>query len=183
MELKIWAKSFFSIYRFLDKLAKTIDSYVDIRACSCFYKNISSIVLCDTLRVSHDITALTNKKINLINVKVLTEKMLLVLPSNQARFVILKYFENKTFDETAERMEVSIRSVLRWNSDVMKKCEQYLIKNNFDEERLLDLIGNEKWILDVVKDLEEDEKNKHQKRILYFKILKEAEKSLKELMI
>ena len=123
MELKVWVKTFFSIYRWLDKLAKAVDDYVSLRGVSCYYKNLRSITLCSTEKVAHDITGLMNKKINLINIKVLCDKLLCALPENLARFVVAKYIDNHTFEKVSEILQVNIRTTMRWNVVVFEKCK------------------------------------------------------------
>lgn len=183
MELKVWVKTFFSIFRWLERLTKAIDDYVLIRGTSCYYKNLSSITLCSTTKVVNDITGLMNKKINLINIKILIEKMLQNLSSDHARFVVAKYVDNHTFEETAQILEVSTRTALRWNLVVLEKCGKYLKSLGYTDAKLKDLIGHEKWVLAVAKKLKQEDMIKHTKKLSYFAILHEAEKEYKSFMI
>lgn len=183
MEIKIWVKTFFSIYRWLDKLAKAVDEYVTLRGVSCFNKNLRSITLCSTEKVAHDITELINKKINLINIKHLCDKLLRDLQSNLARFMIAKYVDGHTFEKVAEIMNVNIRTTQRWNSVAIEKCQYLMEKWGFNNSRILELIDYEKWILEVAKSIEKQQKNKHSKKLTYFVIFHEAEKAYKKFMI
>lgn len=183
MLLEVWAKTFFLIYKCLDKLAKSIDIYVNIRASSCFYKNLKSITLCSTEKVCEDITALTNKKIDLINIKHITEILLKSLPEKAARFVILKYIEEKTFEETASILEISTRTANRWNISVLEKSAKILKSLGYNNNKLLSLIGGEKWVLSVANKVIEEDKIKHSTKLTYFVILHEAEKEYKRHLI
>ncbi|MBO5310189.1 MAG: hypothetical protein J6A98_03220 [Clostridia bacterium] len=183
MELKVWVKTFFSIYRWLEKLAKAVDGYVTIRGVSCFYKNLRNITLCGTEKVVQDITGLMNKKISLINIKHLCDKLLCALPENLARFVIAKYVDDHTFEEVAKILDVNIRTTLRWNVAVLEKCTVKLQNWGWTHEKILHLIDHEKWILDLAKDIEIQQEINHSKKLAFFAIYHEAEKSYKKFMI
>lgn len=183
MELKVWVKTFFSIYKWLDKLAKSVDGYVALRGVSCFYKNLNSISLCNTEKVVRDITGLMNKKINLINIKHICDKMLCNLPEKFARFVIAKYVDNHTFEEVANILDINIRTAMRWNVAVVQQCQVFLQNWGYTESKILNLIDYEKWIIDVAKNIKLQEENNHSKKIAYFMIFHEAEKAYKKYMI
>lgn len=183
MEIKVWVKTFFSIYRWLDKLAKAVDDYVSLRGVSCYYKNLRSITLCSSEKVAVDITGLMNKKINLINIKVLCDKLLCALPENLARFVIAKYIDNHTFEKVSEILHVNIRTTMRWNVVVFEKCKILLHQWGYTEEKILALFDHEKWIMEVAKNIEVQQENKHSKKLTYFVIYHEAEKAYKKFMI
>ena len=183
MELKVWVKTFFSIYRWLDKLAKVVDNYVSLRGVSCYYKNLRSITLCATEKVATDITGLMNKKINLINIKVLCDKLLRALPENLARFVVAKYIDDHTFEEVAEILGVNIRTTMRWNLVSVEKSALLLEKWGYCQKKLLELLDYEKWIVEVAKSIEQQQETKHAKKLTYFVICHEAEKAYKNFMI
>lgn len=182
MKLKIWAKTFFSIYRCLSSLAKSIDNYVEIRANSCFHSTLSRLTLCQTERVFNDITTLINKKINLINIKALTEKLLLNLPEKYARFLVLKYIDGLTFEKTAECLGFTSRTAMRWNISVLNRCSNILRSWGYTNEKLLDFVGREHWIVNLFNKLLIEE-NQHSTKIAFFVLINEAEKEYKKYMI
>lgn len=179
MLLDMWAKTFFVIYKCLDRLAKTIDSYIEIRALSSCFKSLKDISRCTTDRIWNDMTDLMNKKITLINLKCLTEKLLMILPEKASRFVIMKYVEDKTYEEVAKRMDISLRTAMRWNNSVLEKSGKILKGFGYDHKNICKLIDNEQWILAVFNSVMEEEKNKHTTKLSYFVVLREAEKEYK----
>ena len=126
MELKIWAKTFFSVYRILNKLASSIDKFVEIKAYSSFYTSIQNLPANNMIKVSEDLTCLINKKITLINIKLLTEKILANIGEEYARFIILRYIENKKFCDISEILHISMRTALRWNKSALEKSAKIL---------------------------------------------------------
>lgn len=182
MELKIWAKSFFSIYRCLATLIKSLDGYIDIRANSCFYSTLSRLTLCRTEKVFNDITALMNKKITLLNIKWLTEKLLSSLDEKSARFLVLKYIDGYTFEKTAESLEISTRTAMRWNVSVLNKCADILRAWGYSHKKMLDFVGNEKWIVDFYNKILQEE-NQHAKKVAVIMILNEVQKEYRKYMV
>jgi hypothetical protein len=182
MELKIWAKSFFSIYRCLNSLIKSLDGYIDIRASTCFYSTLSRLALCGTEKVFNDITALMNKKITLLNIKCLTEKLLSSLPESSARFLILKYIDGYTFEKTAESLEISTRTAMRWNISVLNRCAEILNAWGYTHKKMLEFVNNEKWIVDFYNKLLHEE-NQHSKKVAVILILNEVQKEYRKYMV
>ena len=182
MELKIWAKSFFSIYRCLNSLIKSLDGYIDIRASTCFYSTLSRLTLCGTEKVFNDITTLINKKITLLNVKMLTEKLLSSLPENSARFLVLKYIDGYTFEKTAQSLEISTRTAMRWNISVLNKCADLLRGWGYSHKKMLDFVDNEKWIVEFYNNLLQEE-NHHAKKVAVILILNEVQKEYRKYMV
>ena len=182
MELKIWAKSFFSIYRCLNILAKSIDDFVEVRASTSFYSSLSRLTLCGTEKVFNDITALINKKITFLNIKCLTEKLLSSLPESSAKFLVLKYIDGYTFEKTAEVLEISTRTAMRWNITVLNRCAEILRAWGYSHKKMLEFVNNEKWIVDFYNKLLQEE-NQHAKKVSVILILNEVQKECKKYMV
>lgn len=176
MELKIWAKTFFSVYRILNKLASSIDKFVEIKAYSSFYTSIANLPANNMMKVSEDLTCLINKKITLINIKLLTEKILANIGEEYARFIILRYIENKKFCEISEALHISIRTALRWNNSSLESSAKILRENGFNVDKIKKLVNNEKWLFEVYEKLKVEAVQKHQSQTIYSSILKSATK-------
>lgn len=159
MNLNIWAKTFFSIYRCLDRLATAADRYVKVNAYKSFGTTLNNISATRTEKLSDNIIKLMNKKITLINIKILTEQMLMALPKNQARLVIMKYIDNKSLEERAELFKTSVRTVMRWDNAIIEACASFLQENGYDGVKLVSILGNEKWILKVAEKIVREEQS------------------------
>ena len=122
-----------------------------------------------------------NKKINLINIKCLVEKLLLALPEKNARFLVLKYIDGQTFLETSRCLGISERTAMRWNITVLNKCSNILRCWGYSDEKMLDFVGREKWIVNLYNKLLQEE-NQHSTKITFFVLLNEAEKEYKKYM-
>ena len=182
MELKIWAKSFFSIYRCLSTLVKSIDDFVEVRASTSFYSSLNRLTLCRTEKVFSDITALINKKITFLNIKCLVEKLLSSLPESSARFLVLKYIDGYTFEKTAESLEISTRTAMRWNITVLNRCSEILRSWGYSHKKMLEFVNHEKWIIDFYNKLLQ-EQNQHAKRVSVILILNDVQKECRKYMV
>jgi len=149
MSVKHMVKTIFTVYRFLDKLASSIDKIVETRALNSYYVSLENTSYNDISKVTNDILELTERKITLINLKVLANEMLKFLDKDYARLIIMKYIENKPYFEIAEKLNISERTVTRWHNNAVVLCNFYLQDNGYTLNKLLNLLKNEKWILQV----------------------------------
>ena len=181
MKLNIWAKTFFSIYRCLDKLTKAIDSYVKSRAYASFATPLANITFNSTQNITQNLVDLINKKITLINIKLLVEEILLGIPKKYSKYIIQRYFENNSFLKITKRFNVSIRTIARWDKKVLEYAAEYLKLNKYTSAKLASLIGKEKWIYDLVKTGIENSSHKGYKPSFAI-IMKKAHKEYSRIM-
>ena len=146
-------KTIFSVYRFLDKIADSIDKIVETRALNACYMDLNNSAFNDVTAVSEDILELTQRKITLINLKVLTISMIKNLDKDYARLIILKYIENRPYIKISEIMNISERTITRWHGNAIVSSCFYLEKEGYNLNKLLDMLKNEKWILQTYQAL------------------------------
>lgn len=151
MNLKNWIQTMFSVYGCLENLIETIDKYVEMKTLSSMYSNLMNLGKNCTLKVFDDVTKLINKKIVLLNLKFVSEKVLENLPSSLARFIILKYIEERRLDEIAEIMEKSTRTVARYNAEAISRARKILSRYGYDENKFFNMCHTEKWLLEICK--------------------------------
>ncbi|MDD2445752.1 MAG: sigma-70 region 4 domain-containing protein [Clostridia bacterium] len=149
MNMKNMVKTIFTVYRFLDKLASSIDKIVETRALNSFYVSLDNISYNDISKVTNEILELTERKVTLINLKVLANEVLKVLDKDYARLIIMKYIENKPYLEIAEKLNISERTVRRWHNNAIVLCAFYLQDNKYTLNKFLSLLKKEKWILQI----------------------------------
>lgn len=93
------------------------------------------------------ITDLTNYKIDLINLKVLVMDMINSLPYKYRQVARKRYIERKKVHDIAKMLGLSIRSIFRLLEDLPEVCNEYFIKNGFDDDWFLKTYGNQKWLM------------------------------------
>lgn len=148
MQLKIWCKTFLNIYRSLEKITTAIDKIVLTSGL-----NMSA----DVYFTANKIIELTNRKITLINLKLLIEKQLSELPSIYAKLLILKYVDRVRGEDIALAFNISNRTFFRRHNAALKSFELCLKRNGKDHDTLLEFCKKEAWIIDLYNKLYEQE--------------------------
>lgn len=127
-----WCNAMLVAYSSLPQIVKDIERSIDLRVKSGFgsrhlYYGIS------TEELLTGILNLNQRKIRLINIKVLVDKSLQALSEREQEFIKLKFFIKKPLREVAERLGVSLRTAFRIYDRVMERVEYALHRMGFDE--------------------------------------------------
>jgi|LGOV01.1.fsa_nt_gb hypothetical protein len=140
MELKLWSKTFLNVYRSLPKIAEAIDKIVLSSGL-----NLSA----DTYYTANKIIELTNRKMVLINLKLLIEETLKSLTSENSKLLFLKYADKLKSAEIAELFEISTRTYFRKNNLALKSFELALKREGHTNKSLKNMLKDEFWIMDL----------------------------------
>ena len=86
MNIKIWCRSFLSIYNLLPGVIKGIDKLIMFKG----VKSASTALVTanSTVKQAEGIISLSQKKINLLNLKVLTDETLLEMDESYSKVLI-----------------------------------------------------------------------------------------------
>lgn len=145
----VWAKTLLSVYRYLERIAGAIDKIVEktglgsLNICgqNYFYNNIFT--------VSQKMIDLSERKVSLINAKVLVENSLKKIDAEDAEILIEKFFDGVKTREMVEAHGISMRTAFRKIDSAIKAFAGALILQGFDDARLEKMLKNEHWILQV----------------------------------
>lgn len=149
----VWAKTLLGVYRYLERIAGAIDKIVEktglgsanICGQNYFYNNIFA--------VSQKMIDLSERKVTLINLKILVEETLKKIPAEDAEILIEKFFDGVKIRELVERHDISMRTAFRKLEGATKSFASVLVAKGFDDERLKDMLKNEHWIMQVYERL------------------------------
>ena len=131
MKFEFWCKSFLSIYKLLPALCDSIDNIIEARAISPMQLQEDG-----TLRQTNSIIALSQQKVNMINLKVLTDKTLLQLDEYSARLIINHFVDGISNKECAERLGIMRREYFRKKQKALKNFEEAFMKNFHNAKRV-----------------------------------------------
>lgn len=148
-EIIVWAKTILSVYRYLEKMANAIDKIVQTKALNSFFVSGANCAYNNALTISQDIINLTERKVSLINLKVITEKALELTKPEYARLLILNYIEKRTCYECSDSLKISLRTYFRKMPLALKSFGSALIRLGFDEKYIENLLKSEQWILET----------------------------------
>ena len=147
--MKIWSKTILNIYRYLERVANAIDKIVLSRATNSFYTSSSNMSFNGVWNVSQDIINLTSRKVNLINLKLITEEALSCVDEGLAKVLILNFIEKRTCYECAEILNVSLRTYFRKINKALESFGKALNRHEYDKEYFDKMLTDEMWILEV----------------------------------
>lgn len=147
MVKNVWAKTILKSYRYLERIAGAIDRMVENRGLfsinmnsdNYYYNNISS--------VADKIIELSERKIKLINLKILTEKALTKCGREPANLLISKYINGKSNDEIMTKNNFPPRTFFRKIEKAEAKFEKVLECMGFSYEYLEKYLCKEQWLL------------------------------------
>ena len=144
-----WSKTILSVYRYLEKIVESIDRLIETRALysrQCTSQNYGSN---NVLHICEKITELTDRKVLLINLKLLCEKSLFAIDKKQARLLIAKYVDGRRSSESAELMGVCPRTYFRHIIAAEECFEAEMGKLGYSSSRLKEECIGEGWIMSV----------------------------------
>lgn len=150
METHVLSRTFLSIYRYLNALTKSIDRVVQLKGINSssfndYYKN-------NTQDQTQEIINLTNKKITLINIKVIVDKTLKQLDQFQSRLLILKYIDNFSAKDICNLTQLNMRTYFRKVNAGINNFEKILSKFFENNQQLFKQICSEQWIKKLIND-------------------------------
>lgn len=145
MQNHIWARTILTSYRFLERITGAIDQIIEKKAlASSWVTGVDG-----TLEVTDKIIELSERKVKLINLKLLTENALKKIDEKLARLLISRYFDNSTPEEIMQRYSLSRRSFFRYMQDAEGSFESACATLGFPISRLESYLESEEWIKQV----------------------------------
>ena len=145
MEINTWSKTLLTIYNQLEKITEAIDNLVLTRAINSHNYNTNN----EVLYVADKIINLTQRKIKLINLKVLVDKVLNKMDKEEAKILILKYLYEFNTEKLMESLGVKERSIFRKINEAIVSFSTICEKYGFNSEKLYDTYKDEGWIIEV----------------------------------
>ena len=145
--MEIWSKTILSVYKYLEAISKAIDNIIIKKSInSAFYNNGR---FASTYECANEIINLTERKVNLINLKVLTEKTLMKLEPMQRKILTLTYIDNVSKEEVCNLLEISTRSYFRKRNEGIKSFVKHLTMQGYEKQKLINTFATENWLLNL----------------------------------
>lgn len=159
METKhIWPKTILSVYRYLERICDAIDKISIASALSSNNISGQNYFLNNTYAISQKLLDLGERKVTLINLKLLTEDVLSKMKEIDANLLIEKYIDGRKAKEIAERYNLSLRSAFRKLALAEESFDKKLNLLGYDDEKLSKMLKDERWIINVYDRFAQNEK-------------------------
>lgn len=144
-----WTKTILSAYRYLDRICGAIDKI-------CLQSSLNSKNITrqnyhtnNVYAVTQKIIDLSQRKITLINLKVLIESCLSEIGKESAIILIETYFDGLKKREIAEKKRLSLRTVFRKIENAEQKFCRKLIFKGYEHKVLQEFLKSETWIINL----------------------------------
>ena len=165
MQNHIWAKTLLSSYRFLERIAGAIDKIIEKKALSSSSMLGSEILTGNTLSLTDKIIELSERKVKLINMKVLIEGALKGMKPLDAKILIKRYIEKVPVESIYADLGIARRTYFRKIGEAESAFEAGCAHMSFPTERLENYLKSEAWIMEVKKSFEKGEVKELQVKI------------------
>jgi len=131
--MKVWIKAIFLLGNKLGQLADAVQEELE---------KLSIDLTVETFRAFERMMALENKKRRLCNFKVLKDLLKAQLTADEKQVFKLRLEKSKSFDETADILQLHKSSVVRRFNKGMDKCLDFLNRLTYTEERFKSEYGD-----------------------------------------
>lgn len=132
----IWAKTILTAYKHLGTLSDAIDKLIESTAKNSFFSSGIWSKSNSISEVSKKIIHLTDKKVDYINLKVITEKIIGYLNKNHAKILILRYLKNLDIETISKVMNMTERSFFRKMEKAQSEFTNTMTKLGYTAEKM-----------------------------------------------
>lgn len=154
-----WSKTILQVYRYLPRLTYAYDKLIETRAFNSGSSTCNNMSFNNVMNVADNIINLSERKVTLINLKLITEKALKNIDRNMARLLILKFIDGKKSVEIAEKFNVCLRTFFRKVKTALDSFTKALNRLGYSEDKLCSMLSKERWINEVYRTFEKENDN------------------------
>ncbi len=145
----VWARTVLTVYRYLERIAGAIDKIVLQSALSSAYVSSENFYQNNVYTVSQKLIDLGQRKITLINLKLLIEDALKFVSEKDAEILVEKFFDGVKSKDIAQNHNISMRTVFRRIDAAVKSFSNVLCMKGYGNIALQKMLKDENWILCV----------------------------------
>ena len=139
MKTNAWGKTILTIYKYLERIAGAIDKLVERQALNSYYYFKENTQNNGVLNVAEKIIELSERKVRLINIKVLTEESLKKCEKKLAELLIYRYIDGDRSEDIAKRLALSERTYFRRLNQAEDQFLHNFIVKGFTENKLKEI--------------------------------------------
>lgn len=149
MKQILWSKTVLTAYRYFGRIVAAIDKLVMKEAMGSISSDSLIYSLKSAEAITNKILDYTEKKVALINTKILIEKALFSMKRDQALILVKKYINGKKTNDVIAEMGCARRSYYRKLESATKTFACILKRMGYGEEKLDDMLSDQKWLMKI----------------------------------
>ena len=148
MDKNSWSKTMLEVYRYLPRVTYAYDKIIKTKAINSQFSNYYDSFN-NVFDVTNSIIELSEKKVALINLKLIIEKVLKQMKKDQAKLLILRFIDGKKYVEINKIFNMSLRTAFRRMSRALSSFTQNLNALGYTSKKIYDMLKSESWIMEV----------------------------------
>ena len=147
MNIQVWCKSFLSIYNVLPMIVSSIDKIIYLKSVNSSSYNFDALM--GTENQIKNIVNLTQKKVNLINLKVLTDETLVDMSEEKSKLIVLRFIDNIESKNAIKILGLSRRTYFRRLNEALSEFEHVFYTKLIKNKLLYRELKNEEFLEDI----------------------------------
>lgn len=160
--LNIYVRTLLEAYRTLPNVIKILDQIIESRASNAM---LSSGLFSSAYDEIDKVIELSERKDKLLNLYVITDNMLRMLPEKQRKFAIMKFVKKRSIESIAEEFGTTKRSVYRFANNIIKTLSLKLLEKKWDSKFIeFQIDENEHWIENIFENKLKEENSNNKRR-------------------
>lgn len=145
-KFKFWLKTLISSYSTIPEIVKTVDKIIEIQASSVSFVSDIYNKNGGTIDQVERVIDLSERKNSLLNIFIMTKKMLQSLPAEHFEFLERKFIYNWSNEELSNYYEISLRTVYRKTDKIISEVYEFCLKNKWTLKFIESQIKQEGWM-------------------------------------
>lgn len=155
----LWLKSLISVQSNLPEIIISLDKVIEANASSISFMSDIYNKEKGTFAQVEKVIDLSERKNKLLNLYVISKKLLSELKEPEKTFIKRKYVNNWTAEELASEYEISTRTVFRWSEKLLEKIYIFTKNKNWSLNFINTQVKDEPWLYDKFKRFAKDSMN------------------------
>lgn len=155
----LWLKSLISVQSNLPEIIISLDKVIESNASSISFMSDIYNKERGTYAQVEKVIDLSERKNKLLNLYVISKKLLSGLKETEKTFIKRKYVNNWTAEELATEYEISTRTVFRWSEKLLEKIYIFTKSKNWSLNFINSQVKDEPWLYDKFKRFAKDSMN------------------------
>ncbi len=151
MKNNIMAKTLLMSYNYLERIADKIDNIITKEALGSRCVTFEMLIHNSSMSVSNRIIELSERKVKIINLKVLIEEMLAKVSDDDFSLLCQRFIEGKKVNEIMSLSSCSERTAFRRIENAVDSFAKVLKSTGYNDYKLQDMISGEAWISNIAE--------------------------------
>lgn len=151
-DIKVWSKTILKVYKVLPQIVQSLDECNMATALSAFRM--------DTMRAVESIQKNNNRKLNLINLKVVVDKAMSAVRPKHRQILYYRFIKRQNFQQISDMLDVCLRTIFRRYACALEELENVLIDLGYNEKWLEKNFYSDVFVGNMYEKVEEEEKQK-----------------------